>query len=88
MDFNLCSVHMLVFRMVADGIEVMNNIKLCIYCFYVSHNLTVGLPRHSAQYGLYFIRQMSVATCCHFTVLKWPTVPTAHWCVEVQLESD
>ena len=47
-----------------------------------------SFPRHCAQYGHYFIRQLSAATCCQFTVLKWPTVPTAHWCGEVTAESD
>ena len=79
---------MLVLRMVADGMQVMNNIKCGIYSFYVHHNLTVGFPRHCAQYGHYFIRQLSAATCCQFTVLTWPTVPTAHWCGEVTAESD
>ena len=57
--FNLCYVHMLVLRMVADGMQVMNNIKCGIYSFCVRHNLTVGLLRHCAQYGHYFIRQLS-----------------------------
>jgi hypothetical protein len=35
--------------MVADGMQVMN-IKCEIYRFYVRHNLTVGFPRHYAQY--------------------------------------
>ena len=57
--------------------QVMNNIKWGIYSFYVRHNLTVGFLRHCAQYGHYFIRQLSAATCCQFTVLTWPTVLTA-----------
>jgi hypothetical protein len=72
MAFSLCYVHMLVLRVVADGMQVMNNIKCGIYSFYVRHNLTVGYLRHSAQYGHYFIRQLSAATCCQFTVLTWP----------------
>jgi hypothetical protein len=60
--FNICSVHMLVLRMVVDGMQVMNNIKCGIYSFYVRHNLTVGFLRHCSQYGHYFIRQLSVAT--------------------------
>jgi hypothetical protein len=68
---------MLVLRMVADGMQGMNNIKCAIDSFYVRHNLTVGLLRHCAQYGHYFMRQLSAATCCRFTVLTWPTVPTA-----------
>ena len=55
MAFSLCSVHMLVLRTVADGMQVMNSIKCWIYSFYVRHNLTVGLLRHCAQYGYYFI---------------------------------
>jgi hypothetical protein len=46
--FNLCYVHMLVLRMMADVMQVMNNIKLGIYSFYVPHNLTVGFLRHCA----------------------------------------
>ena len=87
-SFSLCYVHMLVLRMVADVMQVMNNIKCGIYSFYVHHNLTVGFPRHSAKYGHYFIRQLSAATCCQFTVLIWPTVLTANWRGEVTKESD
>jgi len=65
--------------MVADGMQVMDNIKCGIYIFYVRHNLTVGFLRHYAQYGHYFIRQLSAATHCQFTVLTWPTVLTANW---------
>jgi len=79
---------MLLLRVVADGMQVMNNIKFVIYCFYARHNLKVGFPRLCAQYGHYFIRQLSAATRCQFTVLTWPTVPTAHWCDEVTAESD
>ena len=84
----LCYVHMLVFRMVADVMRVMNNIKCEICSFYVRHNLTVGFPRQCAQYSHYFIRQLSAASCCQFTVLTWPTVPTANWRWEVTTESD
>jgi len=55
MAFSLCYVHMLVLRMVAGGMQVIDNIKCGIYSFYVRHNLTVGFPRHCAQYGHYFI---------------------------------
>jgi len=79
---------MLVLRVVAEVMQVMNNIKRGIYSFYVSHNLTVCFLRHCAQYGHYFIKQLSAATCCQFTVLTWPTVPTAHWCGEMTTESD
>jgi hypothetical protein len=68
--------------------EVMNNIKCGIYCVYVPQYLTVGFLRHSAQYSHYFIRQLSAATCCQFTVLTWPTVPTARCCGKVTAESD
>ena len=88
MHFNLCYVHLSVLRMVAYGMQVMNNIKCEIYRFYVRHNLTVGFPRHYAQYGHYFIRQLSAATCCQFTVLTWHTVLTANWCGEVTAESN
>ena len=88
MAFNVCYVHMLVLRMVADVTQVMNSIKCGIYCFYVLHNLTVGFLRHCAQNSHYFIRQLSAATRCQFTVLTNPTVPTAHWCGEVTTESD
>jgi len=47
--------------------------------FSFRHNLTAGFPRHCAQYGHYFIGQPSAATCCQFTVLTLPTVPTAQW---------
>jgi hypothetical protein len=86
--FSLCYVHMLVLQVVADGRQVMNNIKCGIYSFYVRHNLTVGFPRHCAQYGHYFVRELSAATCCQFTVLTWSTVQTANWCCEVTAESD
>jgi hypothetical protein len=79
---------MLLLRVVADGMQVINDIKLGIYSFYVRHNLPVDSPRHCAQYGHYFIRQLSAATCCQFTVFIWPSVPTAHWCGEVTTESD
>ena len=49
MVFNLCYVHMLLLRMVADVMQGTNNIKSGIYRFYVLHNLTVGFPRHCAQ---------------------------------------
>jgi hypothetical protein len=88
MAFNLCYVQMLVLRMVAEVMQVMNNIKCGIYSFYVRHNLTVGFPPHCAQYGHYFMRQLSAATCCQFTVLTWPTVLTANWRGEVTTESD
>jgi len=88
MPFNICYVHMLLLRMVADVMQVMNSIKCGIYCFYVLHNLTVGFLRHCAQNSHYFIRQLSAATCCQFTVLTWPTVLTAHGRVEVTTESD
>ena len=88
MDFNLCYVHMLVLQMVAEVMQVMNNIKYGIYSFYVCHNLTVCFPRHCAQYSHYFIRQLSAATCCQFTVLTRPTVLTANWRGEVTTESD
>ena len=39
MPFNLCYVHMLVLRMVADGMHVINNIKCGIYSFYVHQNI-------------------------------------------------
>ena len=55
MAFNLCYVHMLVLRTVAEAMQVMNNIKFGIYSFYVRHNLTVGFLRHCAQYDHYFI---------------------------------
>ena len=35
--------------MVADGMQVMNNIKCGIYSFYVRHKFTVGFLRNSAQ---------------------------------------
>jgi hypothetical protein len=79
---------MLVLRTVADGMQVMSNIECGIYSFYVRHNLTVGFPRHNAQYGHYFIRQLSAATCCQFTLLTWPTVLTGNWRGEVTTESD
>jgi len=79
---------MLVLQVVAEGIQVTNNIKCGIYSFYFRHSLTVGFPRNFAQYGHYFIRKLSAATCCQFTVLTWPTVPTVHWCGEVTMESD
>ena len=79
---------MLVLRMVAVGMQLMNNVKCGIYSFYVHHNLTVGFPRHSAQYGLYFIRQLSAASCYQFTVITCPSVPTAICRVEVKTESD
>ena len=88
MPFNLCYVHLLVLRMVADGMQLMNNIKCGFYSFYVRHNLSVGFPHHYAQYGHYFITQLSAATCSQFTVLTWPTVLTAHWGGEVTTESD
>ena len=68
MPFNLCYVRMLLLRMVADGMQVMNNIECGIYSFYVHKNLTVCFPHHSALYFHYFIRQLSAATCCQFTV--------------------
>jgi hypothetical protein len=74
--------------MVTEGMQVMNNIKFGIYSFYVRHNLTVGFLRHCVQYGNYFIRQLSAATCCQFTVLTWPTVLTAYWGGELTTESD
>ena len=74
--------------LVADVMQELNNIKYGIYSFYVRHNLTVGFPRHCAQYGHYFIRQLSAATCCQFTVLTWPTVLTANWRGEVTTKSD
>ena len=74
--------------MMADVMKVMNNMKYGIYIFYVRHNLTVGFPRHWAQHGHYFIRQLSAATCCQFTVLTWPTVLTANWSGEVTTEND
>jgi hypothetical protein len=79
---------MLALRMVADLMQVMNNIKCGIYCFYVRHNLTLGFLRHCAKYGHYFIRQLSAATRCQFTVLIGPNVLTANWCGEVRTESD
>jgi len=78
MAFNLCYVHMLVLRMVADVMQVMNNIKCGIYCFYVRHILTVGFPRHCAKYGHYFIRQL----CCH--LLSVHSIKMAH-CADRQL---
>jgi hypothetical protein len=88
MPFSLCDVQLLVLRMVAGGMQVMDNIECGIYSFHFRHNLTVGFPRHCAQYGHYFIRKLSVATCCQFTVLIWPTVPTVQWRGEVKTESD
>ena len=79
---------MLVLRMVTDGMQVMNNIECGIYSFYVRHNFTVGFPSHRAQYGHYFITQLSAVTCCQLTVLTWPTVLTANWRGEVTTESD
>jgi hypothetical protein len=74
--------------MVADAMQVMNCIKCGIYNFYVCHSLTVGFLRHCAQYGHYFIRQLSAATCCPFTVLTRSTAQTAHWHGEVTTQSD
>jgi hypothetical protein len=74
--------------MVVDVMQVMNNIKCGIYSFYVPLNLTVGFLRQCVQYGLYFIRKLSAATCCQFTVLTWPTVVTAKWDDEVATGSD
>ena len=74
--------------MLADLVHVMNIIKCGTYSFYFYHNLTVSFPRHCAQYVHYFIRQLSAATCCQFTVLTWPTVLTANWRGEVTTESD
>jgi len=79
---------MWVLRMLADVMQVMNNIKYGFYNVYVLHKLTVGFPRHCAQYGHYFIRQLSAATCCQLTILTWPTVLTANWRGEVTTESD
>jgi len=55
MAFSLCYVHMLLLRMVAEGMQVMNYIECGIYSFYVRHNLAVGFLRHCVQYGHYFI---------------------------------
>jgi hypothetical protein len=88
MRFSVCYVHMLVLGMLADVMQVLNNIKYWIYSFYVRQNLTVAFPRHCAQYGHYFIRQLSAATCCQFTVLTWPTGLTANWRGEMTTESD
>ena len=79
---------MLVLRMVADVMQVMRNIKCWIYSFYVRQNLTVVFPCHCAQCGHYFIRQLSAAFCCHFTVLTWPTVLIVNGRGEVTTESD
>jgi len=88
MPFSLYYVHMLVLRMVADGMQVMNNIKWGIYRFYVRHNLTVGFPRHCALYCHYITRQLSAATCCQFTVNNMATVLTANWRGGVTTESE
>ena len=85
MPFNLCYVHMLVLRVVADVMQVMSNIECGVYSFYVRHNLTVGFLRHNAQYCHYFIRPLSAATCCQFTLLTWTTVLTVN-CADRQLE--
>ena len=53
--FNLCYVLMLVLGMVAEVMQVIDNIKCGIYTFYVSQNLTVGFQRQSDQYDHYFI---------------------------------
>jgi len=76
------------YSMLADGMHAECNIKCGFYSFYVRHNLTVGFPRDCAQYGHYFIRQLSAATCCQFTVLTWSTVLTANWRGEETTESD
>ena len=75
-------------RMMADGLQVMNNIKYGIDSLYFRHNLTFSFPRHYTQHSSYFIRQLSAATCCQFTVLTWPSVLTANWRGEVTSESD
>jgi len=88
MPFNLCYVLTLLLQMMADVMQVIDYIISGIYSFYVRHNLTVGFLRHCTQYRHYFLTQLSAATCCQFTVLTWPTLPTAHWCGEVTTESD
>ena len=88
MAFNFYHVQLLVLLMVADGMQVMTNNKSPIYSFQFRHNLTVGFVSHCAQYGHYFIRQLSAATCRLFSVLTWPSPLTAHWCDEVLTESD
>jgi hypothetical protein len=55
MLFSLRYVQLLVLRLVADGMQVMDNIKCGVYSFYVRQNLTVDFPRHCDQYGHYFI---------------------------------
>jgi len=47
--FSLCYVHMLLLRMLADGMQVIYNIKCGIYSFIVCHNLSFGFLRHCAQ---------------------------------------
>jgi hypothetical protein len=69
--------------MMADVIQVMDNVKSGIYSFYGRHNLTFGFLRHCAQYGHYFLTQLCAATCCQFTVLTWPTLQIARWYGEV-----
>ena len=53
--------------------------------FYVHHNLTVGFLSHCSQYSHYF-SDNSAAIYCQFTVLIWPTLPTAYWRGEVKAE--
>jgi hypothetical protein len=48
--------------MVAEGMQGMDNIKCEIYSFYFRPNLAFGFPRHCAQYGHYFIRQLSAVS--------------------------
>jgi len=50
MPFSLCYVHMLVLRMVAGGVQVVNIIECGIYSFHVWHNLTIDFLRNCAQY--------------------------------------
>jgi hypothetical protein len=46
--FCLRYLQLLVLRMVADGMQVMDNIKCGIYSFYVRHKLTVCFPSQLA----------------------------------------
>jgi len=55
MPFSLCYVHTYVLRMVAGGMQVMNNFKCGIHSFIVCHNLTIGFLYHCALYIHYFI---------------------------------
>jgi hypothetical protein len=62
MAFNLRYVHMLLLRMVADVMQVMNNIKCGIYCFYICPKFNSWLPMSLRQIRSFFCQ---TTLCCY-----------------------